>query len=95
MLGFLDRHHAWQSLDPTLDIWSNFMKKKKALTSYFSFASFLKKMQLFILPGYPPRLSTLSAWVIRPSYMLGLSAQVIRPGYLGLFIQLSDASQSD
>ena len=26
---FLDRHHAWRSQDPTLDIWSNFMKKKK------------------------------------------------------------------
>ena len=25
---FLDRHHAWRSLDPTLDIWSNFVKKK-------------------------------------------------------------------
>ena len=25
----LDRHHAWQSLDPTLDIWSDFVKKKK------------------------------------------------------------------
>ena len=26
---FLDRHHAWRSLDPTLDIWSNFVKKKE------------------------------------------------------------------
>ena len=23
---FLDRHHVWRSLDPTLDIWSNFVK---------------------------------------------------------------------
>merc|ERR1712079_419482 len=23
--SFLDRHHAWRSLDPTLDIWSNFV----------------------------------------------------------------------
>ena len=25
----LDRHRAWRSLDPTLDIWSNFVKKEK------------------------------------------------------------------
>ena len=24
LLEFLDRHPAWRSLDPTLDIWSNF-----------------------------------------------------------------------
>ena len=30
-LHILDRHHAWRSLDPTLDIWSNFVKKE-ALT---------------------------------------------------------------
>ena len=29
MAMFLDRHHAWQSLDPTLDIWSNFVKRKE------------------------------------------------------------------
>ena len=27
---FLDRHHAWRSLDPTLGISSPFVKKKKA-----------------------------------------------------------------
>ena len=79
MLGFLDRHHAWQSLDPTLDIWSNFMKKKKALTYYFSFVSFLKKMQLFL-----KRCNFLSSQVIHlgyPRYPLGLSARLICLGY--------------
>ena len=39
----LDRHHAWQSQDPTLDICSNFMKK----AIYLLFCILLKKMQLF------------------------------------------------
>ena len=34
-LHILDRHHAWRSLDPTLDIWSNFVKKEKALNVFF------------------------------------------------------------
>ena len=34
---FLDRHPVWRSLDPTLDIWSNFVKEKKALNVLFSF----------------------------------------------------------
>ena len=38
---FLDRHHIWWSLDPTIDIWLNFVKKKDS-SSLFSFASFYK-----------------------------------------------------
>ena len=35
-LQILDRHHAWRSLDPTLDISSHFVKKKrKHFASYF------------------------------------------------------------
>ena len=34
-LSFLDRHHAWRSLDPTLDIWSNFVKKEKSIKCLF------------------------------------------------------------
>ena len=33
---FLDRHHAWRSLDPTPDIWSNFVKKKKKKRKHFT-----------------------------------------------------------
>ena len=32
---FLDRHDAWRSLDPTLDIWSNFAKRKHFTSSFF------------------------------------------------------------
>ena len=32
---FLDRHHAWWSLDPTLDIWSNFVKKEALNVHFF------------------------------------------------------------
>ena len=40
----LDHHHKSQSLDPTLDIWSNFVKKKRKFkylqfATSFSFAS--------------------------------------------------------
>ena len=31
---FLDRHLGWRSQDPTLDIWSNFVKKKKRKAFY-------------------------------------------------------------
>ena len=34
-LKILDRHHAWRSLDLTLDICSNFMKKNP-FTSFFA-----------------------------------------------------------
>ena len=35
---FLGRHFGCRPLDPTLDIWSNFVKKKeKALNVHFSF----------------------------------------------------------
>ena len=37
---FLDCHLEWRSLDPTLDICSNFLKKKSILPPFFSFASF-------------------------------------------------------
>ena len=57
----LDRHLKWQSLDPTLDISSTFMKKHSA--SFFSFASFSFKRDptfhknasfLLYLPSYLP-----------------------------------------
>ena len=38
---FLDRHLVWRSLDPTLDIWSNFVKKRRHLPP------FLKKYTTF------------------------------------------------
>ena len=50
MAMFLDRHHAWQSLDPTLDIWSNFVKrkekkrKKKAFYLFFLLHPFKAKL---------------------------------------------------
>ena len=34
-LSFLDRHHAWRSLDPTLAISSTFVKKKKSIQPPF------------------------------------------------------------
>ena len=38
---FLGRHFGCRPLDPTLDIWSNFVKKeKKHFTSFVSFTSF-------------------------------------------------------
>ena len=46
---FLDLHYVWRSLDPTLNIWSNFVKNKiKYFYLLFSFAS-LKKIELFCL----------------------------------------------
>ena len=36
----LDRHLEWRSLDPTLDISSPFVKRKKHSAFFFSFASF-------------------------------------------------------
>ena len=41
----LDRHHVWRSLDPTLDISSNFMKE----AIYLLFCILLKKMHFFHL----------------------------------------------
>ena len=54
---FLDRHHAWRSLDPTLDIWSNFMREK-AFNLPFSFVYSKKdptfsKDSTFYLASYP------------------------------------------
>ena len=54
---FLDPHHAWWSLDPTLDILSNFMREK-AFNLPFSFASSKKdanfwKDSTFDLASYP------------------------------------------
>ena len=53
----LDRHHAWRSLDPTVDIWSNFVKEP----AFFLFATFKKthlSVRLFV------RSSTqLSTWL--------------------------------
>ena len=37
IFDFLDRHHVWRSLDPTLDIWSNFMGKKKTLAKIMTY----------------------------------------------------------
>ena len=48
---FLDRHHVWRSLDPTLDISPNFVKKEKEriLPPFFLLHHFLlKKTKLFI-----------------------------------------------
>ena len=42
---FLDRHLGWRSLDPTLDISSDFVKKKKEKHS----ASFFLLLHLFNL----------------------------------------------
>ena len=42
---FLDRHHVWRSLDPTLDISPNFVKR--AFSLLFSFLHLFKKTQLF------------------------------------------------
>ena len=41
----LDRHHAWRSQDPTLDICSNFVKKSIYLPFFFCF--FFKKDATF------------------------------------------------
>ena len=41
---FLDRHHVWRSLDPTLQIWSNFVKKTdNGFNSFFCIFFLLKK----------------------------------------------------
>ena len=48
----LNRHHICWFLYLTLDIWSNFLKKKKRkkyFTSFFSFPSFLKRHNFFHL----------------------------------------------
>ena len=92
----LDRHHAWRSLDPTLDIWSNFVKKKSILPPFFLLHLFLFKKTQFLVKIHHLFCIGLSTRVICPVYPPGLSAQVICRGYPPrLFIQLSDASQSD
>ena len=53
---FLNRHLVWQSLDPTLGIWSDFVKKKKHLTSFSKKDATLIQMHLFFCiypPGHP------------------------------------------
>ena len=102
LVYILDRHHIWRSLDPTLDTWSNFVKKAFCLffclfiqkdATFDKDASFLSAQVIRPHPVYPSRLS---AQFIHPGYLPGLSTRVICRGYpLGLFIQLSDASQSD
>ena len=57
-IQLLDRHLVWRSLDPILDIWSDFVKKKRKKAFYFLF---LKKEATFYnvhhlhnyLPSYP------------------------------------------
>ena len=53
---FLGRHFRCQPLDPTLDIWSNFVKKKeKHFTSFFKANNLkIKKVALVaMLQGFP------------------------------------------
>ena len=62
-------------------------ENKKHFTSYFSFASFFKKTQLFIKMNYFFCIE-LSARVIRLGYPPRLSTQVVRPGYLSSYLML-------
>ena len=56
MTIILDRHHAWRSLDPTLDIWSNFVKKsiKRPLFPFTSSVALVAMSQGFprVTTGY-------------------------------------------
>ena len=45
--GILDRHHVWRSLDPTLDISSDFVKKEKKKKHSASFFLLLHLFYLF------------------------------------------------
>ena len=78
----LDRHHAWRSLDPTLDICSNFVKSQ--LPPFFPLLLFFKKTQ-FLIKEHHFFCICLSA---------GLSAQLSAGLSAWLSMQLSDASQS-
>ena len=69
LIFLLDRHHVWRSLDPTLAIWSNFMKERSIYSS-FSFASFIRKDATFLYKNA----SFLLHLVIHP-----VIHQVIRP----------------
>ena len=77
----LDRHPAWRSLDPTLDIWSNFMRekafyllllKRRNFLWFISFYGLQKTHFLFIhiilliLPVIRPVIHPVIRPVIRP-----------------------------
>ena len=92
LIFFLDRHHVWRSLDPTLAIWSNFMKERSIYLLFFF--RILKRCNFFIWkcifpftfayspsypPSYPPRYP--------PGYQFGYP-----PGYLPSYPRLSQPS---
>ena len=94
--NILDRHHAWRSLDPTLDISSPFVKH---FTSFFKKTQLFIKMHHFFCIGLSAWLSALlsallSTWLsaqLASNSATRLSTQLSPQ----LSIQLSDASQSD
>ena len=88
LIFFLDRHHVWRSLDPTLAIWSNFMKERSIYLLFFF--RILKRCNFFIWkcifpftfaysPSYPPSYP--------PGYQFGYP-----PGYLPSYPRLSQPS---
>ena len=82
----LGRHFGCRPLDPTLDIWSNFVKKKAFYLLFFFCYFFLKKTQLFIKVLHIFS-NQLSAWLstrlpnpLYPGYLMlpNLTNQVIK-----------------
>ena len=72
---FLCRHHVWRSLDPTLHIWSNFVKKKEnGFNSRYAFFFIKKDIQLFSFSYFffIQKDTTLFHWPM-PGYPSGFS----------------------
>ena len=91
---FLDHHHVWRSIDPTLDISSDFVKKRKkafCLLFFLLHHFLLKKTQLFFCIQLSARVSApLLAWL-----STRLSAQLsawflMLPNLTNHYIKLSD-----
>ena len=52
--SILDRHHAWRSLDPTLGIWSIFVKERRTFNKDASFLLHLHIISSVIRPVIRP-----------------------------------------
>ena len=80
--NFLDRHHAWRSLDPTLDIYLPFMRS--ILPPFFKKTHTIHKINVCLRQKSPENWSYLPNPVFHASYKYGLHFE-IDPAFLVLF----------
>ena len=50
VFAILDRHHVWRSLDPTLAIWTNFVRERIHFPPFFHV--FLKRRKFLLFASF-------------------------------------------